>query len=263
MRIMNLMMCTSGRKNFSFRTSNPVHGHLFVRFQSNAVVLTKFGYQNAKPGDYIFYHKHETMHYTSYEGEEFVHDFFRFDMLEDDLKHFNIPTSTLFTAPFSEKLESLLKMLTQEYFTPSALQGEAMHFTGLLFLVSVSEHLSQSGLPFQQNINRPALLDIRFDIYRSPQEPWSVDALAKRAMVSPSYFQHIYKEAFGISPINDVIQARVAMAENLLLFSGKKESEIALLCGYNNVEHFVRQFCKHRHISPSRFRAESKSPQQP
>ena len=89
-----------------------------------------------------------------------------------------------------------------------------------------------------------------------------MDALAKRAMVSTSYFQHIYKETFGISPINDVIQARIAMAENLLLFSNKKESEIAALCGYNNVEHFVRQFCKHRYISPSRFRAESKSPQQ-
>ena len=263
MRIMNLMMDSIGGNNFSFRGANPLNGHLFVRFKSNAVVLTNSGYQNAKPGDYIFYHKHETIHYTSYEEQPFVHDFFRFDLLESELKYFNIPTATLFTTHFSEKLEALSKMLAQEYFTPSIQQAESLHLTGLLFLVSISEHLSQFGLRFQKDTNRPKLLDIRFDIYRCPQESWSVEVLAKRAMVSPSYFQHIYKEAFGISPINDVIQARISMAENLLLFSEKKESEIALLCGYNNVEHFVRQFRKCRHILPSRFRAESKSPQQP
>lgn len=260
---MNLMMDSIGGNNFSFRGTNPMNGHLFVRFKSNAVVLTNSGYQNAKPGDYIFYHKQETIHYTAYENEAFIHDFFRFDLLESELKYFNIPTATLFTTQFSAKLESLLKILVQEYFTPSAQQAEALHLTGLLLLVSISEHLAQSGLRLQQDINRSTLLDIRFDIYRSPQNPWSIEMMAKRARVSPSYFQHIYKETFGISPINDVIQARVTMAENLLLFSEKKESEIASLCGYNNVEHFVRQFRKCRHIAPSRFRAESKSPQQP
>lgn len=260
MRIMNLMMDANGGKNFSFRGTNPLNGHLFVRFKSNAVVLTNSGYQNAKPGDYIFYHKHETIHYTAYESEPFVHDFFRFDMIESELKYFNIPTATLFTMPFSEKLESLLKILTQEYFTPSEQRVESLHLTGLLFLVSASEHLSQSGLRFQQGINRPTLLDIRFDIYHYPQQLWTVETMAKRAMMSVSYFQHIYKETFGVSPINDVIQARITMAENLLLFSNKKESEIAQLCGYNNVEHFVRQFRKCKGITPSRFRAKANRP---
>ena len=260
MRIMNLTMDANGGKNFSFTSSNPRNGHLFVRFKSNAVVLTKSGYVNAKPGDYVFYHKQETTIYRSYQEDAFVHDFFRFDITDEKFKDYNLPTATLFSVPFSEKLETLLKMLTQTYFTPSQRRTEALYLTGSLFLSSISEHLTQFGMNVQQDAKYPMLLDMRFDIYHYPQRSWTVDAMAKRAMVSVSYFQHIYKETFGISPINDVIQARVTMAENLLLFSDKKESEIAALCGYNNVEHFVRQFRKCKGITPSRFRAKSKSP---
>ena len=39
--------CTCG-KNFDFRLKDPSHGHLFVRFRSNARVLTKNGYENAE-----------------------------------------------------------------------------------------------------------------------------------------------------------------------------------------------------------------------
>lgn len=260
MRIMNLMMDANGGKNFSFTSSNPRNGHLFVRFKSNAVVLTKIGYVNAKPGDYVFYHKQETTSYSSYQEDAFIHDFFRFDITDEEFKDYNLPTATLLSVPFSEKLETLLKMLTQAYFTPSQRRTETLHLTGSLFLSSISEHLAQSGLSVQQDAKYPTLLDMRLDIYHYPQQLWTVETMAKRAMVSVSYFQHIYKETFGISPINDVIQARITMAENLLLFSNKKESEIAQLCGYNNVEHFVRQFRKCNGITPSRFRAESKSP---
>lgn len=262
MRILNLNLDENCGKNTNITMTNPVYGHLFVRFKSNAVVLTKSGYMQAKPGDYIFYHKHETMHYTSFQDEEFVHDFVRFEILGDDQKYCKFPTATLLKIPFSEKMESLLNMLAIEYFSPSELRTESLHLIGLLFLVSVSEHLIRAGISSQQSSKYPHLLDIRLDIYRTPQQRWTVDEMAKRTMVSPSYFQHIYKQAFGITPINDVIQARINMAENLLLFSDKNESEIAALCGYNNVEHFVRQFRKYKRITPSCFRANSKSPQQ-
>ena len=88
----------------------------------------------------------------------------------------------------------------------------------------------------------------------SPEKEWTVELLAEKSRLSPSYFQGIYKKTFGISPINDLIEARIKKAESYLLSSNKKETEIADLCGYNNLEHFIRQFRRQRGISPSDFR---------
>ena len=91
----------------------------------------------------------------------------------------------------------------------------------------------------------------------SPEKKWSVKLLAERALLSPSYFQTLYKKSFGISPINDLIEARIKKAEVYLISSNKKETEISTLCGYINVEHFLRQFKALRGLTPSSFRKNS------
>jgi AraC-like DNA-binding protein len=101
---------------------------------------------------------------------------------------------------------------------------------------------------------REDILALRIEMLCSPEKDWSVELLAEKAMLSPSYFQGLYKKAFGTSPIRDLIDARIKKAESYLLSSDKKESEIALLCGYKNVEHFLRQFKKSKGITPAQFR---------
>ena len=72
--------------------------------------------------------------------------------------------------------------------------------------------------------------------------------------LSPSYFQNLYKQIFGISATNDVIRARIANAKSMLNYSSYKISTIAEECGYKNVEHFIRQFKKHEGYTPNKYR---------
>ena len=56
--------------------------------------------------------------------------------------------------------------------------------------------------------------------------------------------------------MEDVILQRLKRAQDQLISTAKSVQEIAEDCGYNNVEHFCRQFRKFLGISPGRYRKE-------
>lgn len=62
--------------------------------------------------------------------------------------------------------------------------------------------------------------------------------------ISTSYFQHIYKKLFGVPVNQDIIKGRIENAARLLHGTDASVSEIAEQCGYENLEHFSRQFKK-------------------
>ena len=72
--------------------------------------------------------------------------------------------------------------------------------------------------------------------------------------LSESRFAGLYKNFYGISPINDLIRARVNAAVNALENTGKSISEIAESLGYNNLPHFIRQFHSIVGMSPASYR---------
>ncbi len=78
------------------------------------------------------------------------------------------------------------------------------------------------------------------------------DAAAESGL-SPSRFQALYKDIFGISPVNDMIRARIERARNMLTGGNFTVEECAEALGYTNVYHFIRQFKKHTGVTPGKF----------
>ena len=98
------------------------------------------------------------------------------------------------------------------------------------------------------------LAEIRRKIYRSPEMKWNVDTMAAYAKMSRSYFQHLYHDTFGVSCITDVINGKIEKAKKLLGETDSTVSSIASMCGYENEEHFMRQFKKTVGITPTAYR---------
>lgn len=98
------------------------------------------------------------------------------------------------------------------------------------------------------------LLTLRRQISNNPQFAWSVQEMAKLLHVSMGHLQFLYKQKFGISCMDDVIDARLRKAKDLLIYTDQSISEIAEQCGYKNMEHFCRQFRKCIGITPGKFR---------
>ena len=87
-----------------------------------------------------------------------------------------------------------------------------------------------------------------------PEYDWNVDFMTRRINLGRTRFQTLYKETFGISPIDDVINARVRLAKDRLKYTSRSISEIAEMCGYKSTEHFIRQFSKITGMTPGNFR---------
>ena len=102
---------------------------------------------------------------------------------------------------------------------------------------------------------RKRFTEIRDGIYSVPIKPRSVDDLAQGASLSRSYFQHIYKEIFGVSVRADIINSRLEHAKSYLEIGTYTVAEVAALCGYENESHFCRQFKKYIGTTPGRYRS--------
>lgn len=98
------------------------------------------------------------------------------------------------------------------------------------------------------------LLSLRRKISAAPEQPWNVADMAGRLHISPGHLQLIYRQKFGVSCMEDVISFRLFKARDLLANTTLSISEIASGCGYNNTEHFCRQFRKNIGVSPGQYR---------
>lgn len=247
-------MNCKGTNGFKFRLKDPSHGHLFVRFTTDAYVLTEDGYKNAEAGDFILYRAEKEMAYGA-RDKKFVHDYFRFYLEEGEENLFDFPTGVLLPSPLPKKLDEILRLMMLEYYSNNKNRSESLSLFGRLFLLGIKDLLSEKKAPPPKK-NREELIRLRTEMLSSPEEEWTVELLSEKVHLSPSYLQALYKKSFGVSPINELIEARIKKAESLLLCTKEKENEIARRSGYNNMEHFVRQFKKLRGLTPSEFRRE-------
>lgn len=99
-----------------------------------------------------------------------------------------------------------------------------------------------------------SLIELRERVYRNPQMKWNVDTMAAAVNMSRSYFQHIYRELFGVSCMTDVINGKIEKAKEILSETGCTVSQVAAMCGYDNEEHFMRQFKKIVGVTPTGYR---------
>ncbi|MBU3175666.1 AraC family transcriptional regulator [Clostridium estertheticum] len=98
------------------------------------------------------------------------------------------------------------------------------------------------------------LLNLRVKIHNNPGNHWTVPIMADYLHISPGYLQTIYKNTFYISCMDDVINSRIHMSKEYLIHGANSIAEISIFCGYNNVEHFCRQFKQLTGDTPGTFR---------
>ena len=109
---------------------------------------------------------------------------------------------------------------------------------------------------YRENTHQNELIALRTRIYNDPARRWTVPLLAQKAARSISYFQHIYRQTFGVSVMEDVTRARIEYAKYLLEGSRDTIAEIAHACGYENDVHFMRQFKTRTKKTPTQWRKE-------
>lgn len=100
---------------------------------------------------------------------------------------------------------------------------------------------------------------LRRNIISDLQKNWDVDEMARDMGISRSHLQRLYKQIFSVSVKDDVITARIKRAMQLLAHTNMRVQEIAEMCGYNNDNHFMRQFKEKTGLTAAQYRKEHKS----
>ena len=97
--------------------------------------------------------------------------------------------------------------------------------------------------------------EIRNYILDNPDKELSLEALSRRANLSPYHFIRIFKRQVGTTPHDYLIHARLNLAKFYLLSTNNSIKEITYLCGFSSESGFCTCFKKHTGMSPAMFRA--------
>lgn len=86
------------------------------------------------------------------------------------------------------------------------------------------------------------------------REKISLDQLAEQFFINKFYLTRIFKEQFGITVANYVLQLRITHAKQLLRFTELSVEKVGAECGMGDANYFSRMFKKVEGVTPGEFR---------
>lgn len=91
-------------------------------------------------------------------------------------------------------------------------------------------------------------------LHASPDQPWTVDMLARRLAASRSAFADRFSELVGEPPLRYLSRLRIDAAVRRLRSSDNKLSAVAADAGYESVTAFTRAFRRQVGMTPGEYR---------
>ena len=171
-----------------------------------------------------------------------------FDCDQTDLSIYSKPVEN------PEKLlKSLRSLEAEKEKSPAHLRLKGMRF---VYEILYELFLKEEGVytqSYKQKIIAPAVEYLT----SHPEKPADNITLANLSGVSVSYFRRVFKEVYGVSPIQYATTLRIEKAKELLKSDFSKIGDVAALTGYKNIYHFSKAFKHLVGVSPLEF---SKTP---
>jgi AraC-like DNA-binding protein len=85
-------------------------------------------------------------------------------------------------------------------------------------------------------------------------EALTIERLSAVAYMSQSHFFRSFKQEFGISPMEYIIQERLELAKRYLAAPTATVTDACFRSGFNSINYFCTLFKKHEGISPKAYR---------
>ncbi len=212
--------------------------------------------EKAQKDSIIIYDRTAVQKYRADDGL-FIYDWvcFSTDGDADFVDSLELPFNRLIHYADGEFIGSTIRSAASEFYSMGQRRAKMIDALMKTLLIKVNGCIPVRGA-VQQNVDPhySVLVELREKLYRNPQRKWNVDSMAADVNMSRSYFQHVYSELFGVSCISDLISSKIEKAKELLTETTCTISQVAAMCGYDNAEHFMRQFKKNVGVTPTAFR---------
>lgn len=189
-----------------------------------------------------------------------IFDYICFQTLPVDKQYMltmNIPVNTPVPVYNDSVISNTINAMKEEFSNSGTYYNEFMELSMKILLVCLCEIAVREQQP--DIIHYDKLKALRNEIIADPAKLWSVDEICYHMNISRTYFHRLYKQAFGVTCIQDVIENRLKYACKLLKNTDLSISEIAEKCGYESDSYFMRQFRQYRNCTPSEYRRKSRN----
>lgn len=131
--------------------------------------------------------------------------------------------------------------------------GQANHPRLMSLFYELLSHLAdEQREPKPSELLAPAMKLLSRSLFDSEL---TVAALAAHVNLSEAYFRRLFKQAFGTSPKQYVLELRIRQAKQLLSEHTASVSAVAEYCGFSSVYHFSRAFKAATGQTPSEYMA--------
>lgn len=158
------------------------------------------------------------------------------------------------SGPAGESVAALAGMIQREAREKRA--GRALVLTRLIEVMLVealrSAPADAAEMGLLAGLRDPQLGVALRGIHVRMAEPWTVATLAREAGMSRSSFAERFAGVVGMSPLNYLLQWRLAVAKSLLR-EGKTVAEVAMTVGYESASGFSTAFSRETGVAPRGF----------
>ncbi len=148
----------------------------------------------------------------------------------------------------ANSINSLISISMDDSMAKDALAD--LTLKSLLVRVIQTQHLAAAKDALNNN---GRLISVTQYIREHLTEKIGIEVLCRKACMSKSSFFRLFKETFGLSPVEYIIRERIQMAKNLL---SDRTINITAACyqsGFNNLNYFARLFKRVEGITPKEF----------
>ncbi|MFW5844607.1 MAG: helix-turn-helix transcriptional regulator [Planctomycetota bacterium] len=118
----------------------------------------------------------------------------------------------------------------------------------LLIARGIREAVERGGGSLEERLGR-----LREQVHSRLDRDWTLVEMAQRVGMSRNHFCHRYRQVFNVSPVEDLLRARIRQACVLLARGGHSVGDCARMVGFCDAPWFSRCFRRRMGCSPRDF----------
>lgn len=256
--IHNMGLSTINPKGYKLEYPNGLPFYIFVQMLTTGYTTSSDGVEKIEPYDCILFTPNTPR--ILYAANDFVGFrnnwvFFESEKAEEWIRKYGIQPNCIYHLDPDNHVTDCMSMLFAEYIRSEKQDTDmiSMLLQQMLIYVSRGKKANDKSQYLLHRRNEE-IVKLRFEIYKDVAKEWNIETIADELGISTTWLNVLYRNRYGISPKQDIQNARIEHARNMLLYENLPLRDIALLSGFQNEYYFSRVFSKRMGISPSEYR---------
>ncbi len=221
---------------------------VFIHFLTPMLIHDGTAARHEPPGTCIIYAPPFRQWYKG-DGVGLGNDWFHFDGRDARplLRKWRLPVNRPFQPARTDFMAPMIRGMEQESRDQAPYWQEAMGLRLEHFFLELARSLREQEketvptTPRKRELQR-LFRSVRSEIMADFRHRWTVADMARKTHLSGARFAVLYKEFFAVSPLEDLLRARLAHARWLLTNANMPVKDAAHQSGFENIYYFSRIF---------------------